>query len=302
MNVHPQKTEVRFRDSARVHDFLFGAVQQRLRDLRPEADQHRVHFGGVSASGEQPSPSIARSWSTNTSSLPLSVREPTFAQTAWGLMRDAAPADPNATTTEPMPTQEYALGRALAQLHGVFILAENARGLVLVDAHAAHERVLYERMKRELAEGPVPSQAMLVPEPIHVAEDEADVLEARREELSGLGISLDRVGPSTVVVRAAPPLLGREDVSALIAGLVRDEGRPAPHAHLGEVLDAQSRVLADVACRAAIKANRRLSLPEMDALLRDMERTELADQCNHGRPTWVQLEMSELDRLFLRGR
>jgi DNA mismatch repair protein MutL len=302
VNVHPQKTEVRFRDSARVHDFLFGAVQQRLRDLRPEADQHRVHFGGLSASGEQPSPSIARSWSTNTSSLPLSVREPTFAQTAWGLMRDAAPADPNATTTEPMPTQEYALGRALAQLHGVFILAENARGLVLVDAHAAHERVLYERMKRELAEGPVPSQAMLVPEPIHVAEDEADALEARREELSGLGISLDRVGPSTVVVRAAPPLLGREDVSALIAGLVRDEGRPAPHAHLGEVLDAQSRVLADVACRAAIKANRRLSLPEMDALLRDMERTELADQCNHGRPTWVQLEMWELDRLFLRGR
>ncbi|TDU24419.1 DNA mismatch repair protein MutL [Panacagrimonas perspica] len=302
VNVHPQKTEVRFRDSARVHDFLFGAVQQRLRDLRPEADQHRVHFAGLPASGDQGASPMARPWSTNTASLPLSAREPSFAQTAWGLMRDAASAGPSATTAEPIPAQEFALGRALAQLHGVFILAENARGLVLVDAHAAHERVLYERMKRELAEGPVPSQAMLVPEPIHVAEDEADALEARREELSGLGISLDRVGPATVVVRAAPPLLGREDVAALIAGLVRDEGRPAPHAHLGEVLDAQSRVLADVACRAAIKANRRLSLPEMDALLRDMERTELADQCNHGRPTWVQLEMSELDRLFLRGR
>lgn len=306
VNVHPQKTEVRFRDSARVHDFLFGAIQQRLRDLRPQADQHRVHFG-PSASSEAPvanttAPAATRPWAASTPSLPLSVREPTFAQTAWGLMRDSARTQAGAPVVEPEPSQEYALGRALAQLHGVFILAENARGLVLVDAHAAHERVLYERMKRELADGPVPSQALLVPEPIHVAEDEADVLESRRDELSGLGISLDRVGPATVVVRAAPPLLGREDVSALIAGLVRDEGRPAPHAHLGEVLDAQSRVLADVACRAAIKANRRLSLPEMDALLRDMERTELADQCNHGRPTWVQLEMSELDRLFLRGR
>ncbi len=307
VNVHPQKTEVRFRDSARVHDFLFGAVQQRLRELRPQADQHRVHFGGLRAdatssrtSGDEAT--AARAWLPGAPSLPLTVREPTFAQTAWGLMRDAAPVEGGHAVPEPAPSQEYALGRALAQLNGVFILAQNAQGLVLVDAHAAHERVLYERMKRELAEGPVPSQALLVPEPIHVAEDEADALEARREELSVLGITLDRAGPATVVVRAAPPLLGREDISALIAGLVRDEGRPAPHAHLGEVLDAQSRVLADVACRAAIKANRRLTLPEMDALLRDMERTELADQCNHGRPTWVQLEMAELDRLFLRGR
>lgn len=290
VNVHPQKTEVRFRDSARVHDFLFGVVQERLRALRPQSDQHRVHLS-------EPLPE--RSYGAPVS-LPVPVREPTsLAQPAWGLLRDAQPAAVVATVAQ---DQDFALGRALAQLHGVFILAQNARGLVLVDAHAAHERVLYERMKRELAEGPVPSQAMLVPEPIHVAEDEADVLEARREELAALGIALDRAGPATVVVRAAPPLLGREDVSALIAGLVRDEGRPVPHAHLGEVLDAQSRVLADVACRAAIKANRRLTLPEMDALLRDMERTELADQCNHGRPTWVQLEMGELDRLFLRGR
>ena len=310
VNVHPQKTEVRFRDSARVHDFLFGAVQQRLRDLRPQADQHRVSFGGLpaalpgdssqSSSGATDAPSAPRAWLPGTASLPLTAREATIAHTAWGMMRDAPAME--ARSSEPAASQDYALGHALAQLHGVFILAQNARGLVLVDAHAAHERVLYERMKRELAEGPVPSQALLVPEPIHVAEDEADVLESRRDELSDLGISLDRVGPATVVVRSAPPLLGREDVSALIAGLVRDEGRPAPHAHLGEVLDAQSRVLADVACRAAIKANRRLTLPEMHALLRDMERTELADQCNHGRPTWVQLEMAELDRLFLRGR
>ena len=303
VNVHPQKTEVRFRDAARVHDFLFGVVQERLRALRPQLDQHRVQLSDPIASRVEVAPVGDGSWSPTAASLPLSVREPvTLAQTSWGLLRDAQGATSPSREEAIAKDQDFALGRALGQLHGVFILAQNARGLVLVDAHAAHERVLYERMKRELAQGPVPSQTLLVPEPIHVAEDEADVLEARREELAGLGIALDRVGPATVVVRAAPPLLGREDVSALIAGLVRDEGRPAPHAHLGEVLDAQSRVLADVACRAAIKANRRLSLPEMDALLRDMERTELADQCNHGRPTWVQLEMGELDRLFLRGR
>ncbi|MCC2655552.1 MAG: mutL [Panacagrimonas sp.] len=303
VNVHPQKTEVRFRDSARVHDFLFGVVQERLRALRPQADQHRVHLSGQMH--ESTSAAAAGTWTSRPPSPPLSAREPTtLAQTAWGLLRDSQPVAGSVASREETlaKDQDFALGRALAQLHGVFILAQNARGLVLVDAHAAHERVLYERMKRELAEGPVPSQSLLVPEPIHVAEDEADVLESRRDELAGLGIALDRAGPATVVVRAAPPLLGREDVSALIAGLVRDEGRPVPHAHLGEVLDAQSRVLADVACRAAIKANRRLTLPEMDALLRDMERTELADQCNHGRPTWVQLEMGELDRLFLRGR
>lgn len=299
VNVHPQKTEVRFRDSARVHDFLFGAVQQRLRELRPDAQTHRVAFDSGAESVPAP-PSTG--WAQGTTSLPWSVHEPSLAHTAWGMLREAGAAGSTAVHDTPPAAPEYALGRALAQLHGVFILAQNARGLVLVDAHAAHERVLYERMKRELAEGPVPSQVLLVPEPVHVAEDEADVLEARRDDLAALGIALDRAGPSTVLIRAAPPLLARDDIAALIAGLVRDEGRPAPHAHLGEVLDAQSRVLADVACRAAIKANRRLSLPEMDALLRDMEHTELVDQCNHGRPTWVQLGMAELDRLFLRGR
>lgn len=296
VNVHPQKTEVRFRESGRVHDFLFGAIQQRLRALRPDADQHRVEFesGGASTA----SPSSPRSWAPTSGATSLSVREPAFEQTAWALMRAGA-------GTSALPTQgtgTYALGTAIAQLHGVFILAQNERGLVLVDAHAAHERVLYERMKRDLAVGAIPAQQLLTPEPVQVAEDQADALEARREEFARLGLELDRAGPGTMHVRAVPSLLQREDLATLVAGLARDEGRTAPHAHLGEVLDAQSRVLADVACRAAIKANRRLTLPEMDALLRDMERTELADQCNHGRPTWVQLEMAELDRLFLRGR
>lgn len=314
VNVHPQKTEVRFRDSARVHDFLFGAVQQRLRDLRPQSDQHRVEWtqpadrSERAAEGSERSNSILAgrtAWPTQPARLPFEVREPDLARTAWGLLaqaREPLEGRAAADAAGAVPETDYVLGRALGQLHGIYILAQNARGLVLVDAHAAHERVLYERMKQDLAEGTIPAQTLLVPEPIHLAEDEADALEMRREELARLGLVIDRAGPATLLVRAAPGLLAREDLPSLVAGLVRDEGRPAPHAHLGEVLDAQSRVLADVACRAAIKANRRLTVPEMDALLRDMERTALSDQCNHGRPTWVQLDLSSLDRLFLRGR
>ncbi|HEY1077599.1 MAG TPA: DNA mismatch repair protein MutL, partial [Fontimonas sp.] len=194
------------------------------------------------------------------------------------------------------------LGHALAQLHGVFVLAQNREGLVLVDAHAAHERVLYERMKAQLEQGGVPAQALLMPLAITLHEDEADALEQRRDELYRMGIDIDRAGPASVRVRAVPPLLSAADVEALVRGLVRDDERRLSQSHFGEALDAQFRVLADVACKAAIKANRRLTLAEMDALLRDMERTELAGQCNHGRPTWVQFGMQDLDRLFLRGR
>ncbi|MGQ0697908.1 MAG: DNA mismatch repair endonuclease MutL [Panacagrimonas sp.] len=299
VNVHPQKTEVRFRESGRVHDFLFGAIQQRLRGLRPDTDQHRVSFASplsyapTQASGEFAS--RPQTWE---------VREPSFQQTAWALMQTPAGGEARVVdgVPESEPPQSSTLGTAIAQLHGIFILAQNTRGLVLVDAHAAHERVLYERMKRELSAGRIPSQALLVPLPVTLDEDQVEALDSRRAELAMLGLELDRAGPASVIVRAVPPVLAREDVTALVAGLAREEGRPMPHAHLGEVLDAQSRVLADVACRAAIKANRRLTLPEMDALLRDMERTELIDQCNHGRPTWVQLGLAELDRLFLRGR
>ena len=309
VNGHPQKADVPFREAGRVHDFLFGVLQQRLRGLRPQADQHRVRL-----SPDQPE--RPASWAPPPATPAWQVREPQFAQTAWALLRATTPSAAGlaanvalAPSTSPSPTGPDAaaasgpvLGQALAQLHGVFILAQNAQGLVLVDAHAAHERVLYERMKRELAEGHIASQALLVPLAVHLAEDRAEAVVSRRQALSRLGLDLDLGGPQTILVRAVPSILVREDVAALVENLAREEGRSAPHAHLGEVLDAQSRVLADVACRAAIKANRRLNLAEMDALLRDMERTELADQCNHGRPTWVQLDLAQLDRLFLRGR
>ncbi|HWY25938.1 MAG TPA: DNA mismatch repair endonuclease MutL [Nevskia sp.] len=303
VNVHPAKSEVRFRQAAQVHDFLFGCVHQLLRRIRPEPDQHHRVELHAPASAPDPvqeplryvAPPAYRSPASAAAGDFPQVREPArdLASTAWPLYAQAReqPAAGSAMADQP-------LGRALAQLHGVFVLAENRQGLVLVDAHAAHERVLYERFKKQLEDGGIPSQALLVPEVLRLGEAEADELEQRREELSRLGLVIDRAGPGSVAVRALPPLLAKTDLGALLRSLYSAES----DSHIDEVLDAQHRILADMACRSAIKANRRLSLPEMDALLRDMEATERSGQCNHGRPTWVQVGAEDLDRLFLRGR
>ncbi|MBI2383880.1 MAG: DNA mismatch repair endonuclease MutL [Gammaproteobacteria bacterium] len=313
VNVHPAKQEVRFRDSARVHDFLFGAVHQAIRRLRPDpAQHHRVQFAPAPTAPAAEQARFAypagpatvaepsrHPYAPAPGSAPMALAEPplTIERTGWAALKPA-PATP-APAVAPSDTP---LGHALAQLLGVYVLAQNAQGLVLVDAHAAHERVLYEQLKRQLAEGGIPSQALLVPLTLHVAEDEADQAEARRGEFARFGLEIDRVGPTALAVRAVPPLLIGADTAALVRRLLGEAAEREDASHFAEVRDAQHRVLADIACKAAIKANRRLSLPEMEALLRDMERTELANQCNHGRPTWVQVTMEELDRLFLRGR
>jgi DNA mismatch repair protein MutL len=307
VNVHPAKSEVRFRQAAQVHDFLFGCVHQLLRRIRPDPQQHhRVELHAPAAAVPDPVQQPLRYAGApyRTAAQPSAfsgVSEPapaSVAATAWPLYRSAG-AEPEPAAEEPA-VAEQPLGRALAQLHGVFILAENSHGLVLVDAHAAHERVLYERLKQQLEAGTIPSQALLVPEVVRVGEAEADRLEAQQAELSRLGVEIGRAGPESVALRALPPLLARTDVAALLRTLCGEDDGSA--AHFDEVLDAQHRVLADMACRSAIKANRRLTLPEMDALLRDMEHTERSGQCNHGRPTWVQVGAEDLDRLFLRGR
>lgn len=330
VNVHPQKTEVRFRDSARVHDLLFGAVHQALRRVRPDAQHHQVTLpaaespAGTVAAAEMPaavSPESAPARPDWTRQATLdygrgapapaySVQEravESVASTAWGLWasspapRDAAAADAPLRTPPPAaasPGGEEPLGQALAQLQGVFILAQNAQGLVIVDAHAAHERVLYEKLKRQLAEGDLPAQNLLVPVVVNLPEDQAEALERRCAGLARFGLVIDRLGPSNVALRAVPPLLARGDLEALLRDLVDDGAQ----GHVEDVLNAQERVLADMACKAAIKAHRMLTLAEMNALLREMERTEFAGQCNHGRPTWVQVSAQELDRLFLRGR
>jgi DNA mismatch repair protein MutL len=277
-NVHPAKTEVRFRDSSAVHDLVFGAVHQALRRVRPDPSiHHQVHVD--ERTGEI----------SSQASLAYAPGPP-------------GPYAAPPSVAEARPAGEFPLGHALAQLNGIFILAQNRQGLVLVDMHAAHERVLYEKMKQQLRGGGVAAQALLVPVTVAVPEDVADRAEAERERLRRLGLELDRAGPRALAVRAVPPLLAQSDLAALVTSLLGGAVEQDSHRHFADVTEAQERVLADMACRSAVRAGRQLTVPEMDALLREMERTELAGQCNHGRPTWVQFTHDELDRFFLRGR
>lgn len=191
------------------------------------------------------------------------------------------------------------LGYALAQLHGVYILAQNAQGLILVDMHAAHERVLYEGLKRDLMTGSLLSQPLLVPLRIEVTAGQADLAEQQASELACVGLELDRIGPRALRVRAIPALLAQEGVGQLVLDVLADLETEAGASRIRE---RQDHILANMACRSAVRANRRLTIEEMNRLLRDMERTERSGICSHGRPTWVQVDMPGLDRLFLRGR
>jgi DNA mismatch repair protein MutL len=202
------------------------------------------------------------------------------------------------------------LGFALAQLHGVYILSQNASGLVMTDMHAAHERITYEQLKARHSEDGIRSQRLLVPTSMAVSEAEADLAEERSEELMALGFHVDRNAPDSLVIREVPTLLAGGDVEALLRDVLADlaqlEGDQARTdsavSATGRIESAANELLSTMACHGSVRANRQLSIPEMNALLRDMERTERSGQCNHGRPTWVQLDMDALDRLFLRGR
>jgi DNA mismatch repair protein MutL len=189
------------------------------------------------------------------------------------------------------------LGTALAQVHGIYILAQNEQGLVLVDMHAAHERVLYEKLKAEA--GRVATQLLLTPVSIELKVDEIDALLEHQQQWANAGFELERLSPGTVVVRSVPAMLPREDIAALVHDVIADVATDGATHHLDGATD---RLLGTIACRSAIHAHRRLTLTEMNALLRQMEVTPRADQCNHGRPTWTQVSLQELDRMFLRGR
>ncbi len=304
VNVHPTKHEVRFREARQVRDFLFGAIHRALAALRPG------DVGGAQglAAGSSPAPGPAAGQAPaipRQAAMPLRPHgASTEAQAYRHFVAEAAEAavmeapPPGAAAGE-AASQTQPLGHAIAQVHGVYILAENDAGLVLVDMHAAHERITYERMKATMEAGGVRSQPLLVPVSMQVSP--AEVALAREHEglFAELGFEIRQLGPDSLVIRAVPSLLCEADVAALVRDVLADLNT---HGASNRIRERLNEVLATMACHASVRANRRLSLAEMDALLRDMERTERSGQCNHGRPTWVQFTMEELDRLFLRGQ
>ena len=303
VNAHPQKLELRFRDGRQVHDFVFRAVHDALGVgagvAAPTASPTAL---GVAAGG-----AIAGDSGINQpGAFEFATAAPGFWPSAGPAgspaVRDdaGAPAAAFAATAVPlgMGVSAGSLGVAVAQLHGVYILAQSEAGLVLVDAHAAHERVLYERMKRGFGGRPA-VQRLLEPIVIETAVHETEAFEGHAAEFAAAGFDLGVLAPGRLALRAVPALLAQADLEPLVRQVLGDLREERGEHHL----EAAAHVLlGNIACRAAIRANRRLTLPEMNALLRDMETTERAGQCNHGRPTWTLLTLAQLDQLFLRGR
>lgn len=330
VNVHPTKHEVRFRDGRMVHDFLYSSLHHCLATAKPE--------GGESTSADVPcaptaSPDVKRpAWREAQSP----ATEPRWQQLAESsdrhpgaervrrFMQGYHALHPNheETLLTPQPNRHAAvaseireaplkvtphdataappLGFALGQLHGVYILAQNTQGLVLVDMHAAHERIVYERMKQQLASAErIETQPLLVPVSLAANRLEIATAEAERDAIAQLGVELDVAGPETLLVRQLPALLAQANPEPLVRNMLEEL------AQFGRTQQVQAHIyelLSSMACHGSVRANRRLTLDEMNALLRDMERTERSDQCNHGRPTWTQMSMKSLDQLFLRGQ
>ncbi|WP_312256313.1 DNA mismatch repair endonuclease MutL [Stutzerimonas nitrititolerans] len=323
VNVHPTKHEVRFRDNRMVHDFLYGILHRALGDVRPE-DQLAApasvtsmtqvsglaagEFAGqnemsLSASVLEQPQTETQPWRGPGAGYQAPRPTPTGSHTAeaQGAYREFFAPLPQAGVASLPESHEDVppLGYALAQLKGVYILAENAQGMVLVDMHAAHERITYERLKTAMASEGLRGQPLLVPETISLSQREADCAEEHAQWFQMLGFELQRLGPESLAIRQIPSLLKQAEATRLVGDVLSDlleyGTSDRIQAHLNELL-------ATMACHGAVRANRRLTLPEMNGLLRDMEQTERSGQCNHGRPTWTQLGMADLDKLFLRGR
>ena len=309
VNVHPTKHEVRFRDSRAVHDFLFGTLSRALAEVRPGQSAAHTVVTGDATSAYQPGIGLA---------VGGSARAPS-ALDATGAMLGSARPQPFAYdagqsgagtrfAASPVPQPEFSdahtgevppLGFAVAQVHGVYILAENQQGLVLVDMHAAHERITYERLKQARDGAGITRQPLLVPVTLAVSAREAAIAAEQADELASLGVLVEAVGEESVVCRELPAALGGADAEALVRDVLSDLLEYGTSDRIASSLD---ELLSTMACHGSVRANRRLTLPEMNALLRDMEETERSGQCNHGRPTWIQLGMTDLDKLFLRGR
>ncbi|MBK8898816.1 MAG: DNA mismatch repair endonuclease MutL [Candidatus Competibacteraceae bacterium] len=299
VNAHPAKHEIRFRESSLIHEAVRRWVQTALAEIRPgEAPPPLVHAGErLWSGGFGRAGGPAGYYGADQAQLPLGVRE---RLESYGRLHPSLPLEPaDANVERSAAPAAPPLGHALGQLHGCYILAENAEGLVVVDMHAAHERILYERLKAALAEGAVKTQALLVPVTLAVGPRERQLIEQHGERFLQAGLTVEALGPETLVVRQIPALLAGSDIAGLVRDMLADL---AEHQSTGRSETAVLAVLASLACHGALRANQPLNLLEMNALLRDMERTDHGGQCNHGRPTWVRLKLDDLDRLFHRGR
>ena len=303
VNVHPAKTEVRFRDPAFVRGFLVGALRHAL-EAQGRRSAQTPAAGAMAAWQVEPvtheatpPPSLHSLFSRQYAPPSAGLRE---AGAAWRGYEEQVMAPP-AARAEPAdigapPTGEHPLGVARGQVAGTYIVAEAEDGLVIVDQHAAHERLVLERLKAAGAEGAMTrSQALLLPEVVELEEPDCDRLEDKAGQLAGFGLVLERFGPAAMLVRAVPSVLGKADVSALVRDIADDLARHGDALLLGEKLDL---VLATMACHGSVRAGRALSVAEMNALLREMERTPRSGQCNHGRPTWVKLAHQDIEKLF----
>ena len=293
VNVHPTKHEVRFRESRQVHDFIFRAVHRAIGDARPEAAAVPP-----STAAQLPPRQSSMGFSANSGSSGYRAGRPGISEQLEQYGNLLA-----GTEVQPLPDSPDEsippLGYAIAQLHGIFVLAQNANGLVVVDMHAAHERITYERMKRSTDADGIRTQPLLVPISVVVSEKEADLAEENAAELSQLGFELQRASAESIVIRSVPVMLSKADAGQLVRDVLADL---VEYGSTSRIRENRDEILSTMACHGAVRANRRLTIPEMNALLRDMEETERSSQCNHGRPTWAELKLPELDRLFLRGQ
>ncbi len=312
VNVHPTKDEVRFRDARDVHDFIFGILNRSLRDVRPSHQQ-------VASTSTETLASLSETavvpGTAQLTGFEEAMRTPVTSSVLPDAHRSVAHMPSQYVSRAPMITEPLMvrdrpdvdrvgtgvppLGYAIGQLHGIYLLAQNASGLVLVDIHAAHERIVYERMKRQRSSQGIVAQRLLVPVLVDVSEQEAELAETSADLLSSMGLVVDRTGPGAITIREVPQSLQGGDAQALVKDVLADL---ADHGGSNLIEARQLELLGTMACHGSVRANRAMSLVEMNALLREMEVTENAGQCNHGRPTWREMSVDELDRLFLRGR
>jgi len=303
VNVHPQKHEVRFRNSRQVHDFLYRGLHQALADVSPQQQRNSPAFALHTELGVTPAERFEQGRIDFSATQTKRPQFTSFDRTASQVREQMSsyaqlisePSVTNSDTTALAPP----LGYALAQLKGIYILAENDNGLVLVDMHAAHERIVYERLKQHVEQEGVISQPLLVPLTLNVSQSEAELVENRLDELERLGLKLERLSHEQLRVREVPAILKQADIEKLVRDVLSDMmefGRSQ------RIQDSTNEILSTMACHGSVRANRLLTISEMNALLRDVEQTERSGQCNHGRPTWKQLSLDQLDSLFLRGQ